>query len=370
MPENENTENEKTEQPFYKTKFFWFAVLIFVLFLSPFVFLIIHSLSNSNKTEYNEKKVVERPVSAHDFAELKIVPKIPLVQAGKKFRFMFSRDVYFTGNMQNVVLLVKVPEDIPNRQEISNIQVSPVPRKITQKSDGRYAEIFLANPRGCTNISISGDAVVNTYNLETAQKGNKNIDTPLTEEEKKLYLREEKGIDTKSRFVHNIVTRYIPTATNEVDTVKNIFDYIVNNMTYDMSDINKNKGALEALHSGTGVCEEFSRAFVTLCRAKNIPARIVSGFDIPFREDIQNNTLGHMWAEVYFPEYGWVAFDPSNQLSDEIKRKAASLGILPYELLFEITKNKIYLTVDARIVAAKYEGEGSLYSKNLVVDYK
>ena len=44
---------------------------------------------------------------------------------------------------------------------------------------------------------------------------------------------------------------------------------------------------------------------VALCRARNIPARIVSG-NIARKENTK-----HTWVEVYFDEYGWVTYDPT-----------------------------------------------------------
>ena len=44
---------------------------------------------------------------------------------------------------------------------------------------------------------------------------------------------------------------------------------------------------------------------VALCRAKGIPARIVSG-NIARAKETQ-----HTWVEVYYPQYGWVLYDPT-----------------------------------------------------------
>ena len=65
-----------------------------------------------------------------------------------------------------------------------------------------------------------------------------------------------------------------------------------------------------------GYCEHFATAFVILCRAQGIPARLVTGFtpgeynpltglwEIRMRD-------AHAWAEIYLPRWGWIAFDPT-----------------------------------------------------------
>ncbi|GMR13395.1 MAG: hypothetical protein BMS9Abin29_1603 [Gemmatimonadota bacterium] len=65
-----------------------------------------------------------------------------------------------------------------------------------------------------------------------------------------------------------------------------------------------------------GHCEYFSTAMVVLLRTLGIHAREVNGF----RGGVWNNFGGflavtqnqaHSWVEVWFPEFGWVAFDPT-----------------------------------------------------------
>ena len=67
-------------------------------------------------------------------------------------------------------------------------------------------------------------------------------------------------------------------------------------------------GAVKAAQLGKGDCTEYSDLFVALCRARNIPARVISGYIVGFGE----NSTKHNWAEVYLQQFGWVPFDPSN----------------------------------------------------------
>jgi transglutaminase-like putative cysteine protease len=59
------------------------------------------------------------------------------------------------------------------------------------------------------------------------------------------------------------------------------------------------------LKNKEGKCGEFATAMVSICRAKGIPARIVTG-NIARTTDTR-----HTWVEVYFDEYGWVLYDPT-----------------------------------------------------------
>ena len=65
-----------------------------------------------------------------------------------------------------------------------------------------------------------------------------------------------------------------------------------------------------------GYCDYYATAMVVLARATGIPARFVSGYspgdyDAPNARYIVRERHAHSWAEVYFPEIGWVEFEPT-----------------------------------------------------------
>jgi transglutaminase-like putative cysteine protease len=65
-----------------------------------------------------------------------------------------------------------------------------------------------------------------------------------------------------------------------------------------------------------GYCDYYATAMVVLARASGIPARFVSGYssgsyDAANAEYIVRKLNAHSWAEVYFPEIGWVEFEPT-----------------------------------------------------------
>jgi transglutaminase-like putative cysteine protease len=65
-----------------------------------------------------------------------------------------------------------------------------------------------------------------------------------------------------------------------------------------------------------GYCDYYATAMVVLARASGLPARFVSGYasgsyDAPNAQYIVRELNAHSWAEVYFPEVGWVEFEPT-----------------------------------------------------------
>ena len=63
-----------------------------------------------------------------------------------------------------------------------------------------------------------------------------------------------------------------------------------------------------------GYCQHFAGAMALMLRFLGIPARVAAGFTSGKREDggwTVTDHNAHTWVEVWFPGYGWLAFDPT-----------------------------------------------------------
>lgn len=71
-----------------------------------------------------------------------------------------------------------------------------------------------------------------------------------------------------------------------------------------------------AIESRKGVCQDFAHIMTALARQVKIPCRYVSGYVLPRKENRDRSTGGatHAWVEALVPGYGWVGFDPTNNL--------------------------------------------------------
>lgn len=70
-----------------------------------------------------------------------------------------------------------------------------------------------------------------------------------------------------------------------------------------------------------GYCDYYATAMVVLSRAAGIPARLAIGY-APGEYDYANASYvvveanAHSWPEIFFPEYGWVRFEPTAGLPE------------------------------------------------------
>jgi transglutaminase-like putative cysteine protease len=63
-------------------------------------------------------------------------------------------------------------------------------------------------------------------------------------------------------------------------------------------------------------CEYFASAMVVMLREVGVPARLVEGFTTGTYDTASNAYVvreqdAHAWVEVYFPQYGWIEFEPT-----------------------------------------------------------
>ena len=100
-------------------------------------------------------------------------------------------------------------------------------------------------------------------------------------------------------------------AANETDlfvVVFKIAEWIKNNVNYSLetSTAKVVQPSTWVFEHRIGVCDEITNLFISMLRALGIPARFVAGIAYT---NIQQNWGPHGWAEVYFPNYGWIPFD-------------------------------------------------------------
>lgn len=64
--------------------------------------------------------------------------------------------------------------------------------------------------------------------------------------------------------------------------------------------------AAEALALGQGVCQDYAHILIACCRARDIPARYVSGY--VHAGEVQHGA-SHAWVDVWLADYGWISVD-------------------------------------------------------------
>ncbi|WP_058306196.1 DUF4129 domain-containing transglutaminase family protein [Gracilibacillus massiliensis] len=172
-----------------------------------------------------------------------------------------------------------------------------------------------------TSYSVQYDAP--SFSLDEL-RGNSNND-PDHIKQSYLQLPEdlpERVSDLAAEVVDGEETRY--------DKAKAIESYFaLNGYTYQIEDVSIPEDGEDYVdqflfETQVGYCDNFSTSMVVMLRSLDIPARWVKGFtggaevtDQPALPEgyslyeVTNNNA-HSWVEVYFPDTGWVPFEPTS----------------------------------------------------------
>jgi transglutaminase-like putative cysteine protease len=226
------------------------------------------------------------------------------IPAAERVDFSLRYDISSAVDTRKITLTISVPADIENRQKIVRKKYSIAPEKEIQENGSTYARIVVNNPPRSLKLTIDCEAILYRYDLETAlaQKGKSKAEGRLS---LAPFLAEEKYLEVTDTAIQK-AAKSIPGKDNE-QGVRSVMDFVVQTLkktAYDPAD----HGAVWALQNRHGDCTEFTDLFVTLCRAKGIPARACDGY---ITTEVQkNDTAKHSWTEVYLDKLGWVPFDP------------------------------------------------------------
>lgn len=106
-------------------------------------------------------------------------------------------------------------------------------------------------------------------------------------------------------------------ADNQYETAVAIEDWLEADKEYSLNASDPSGGLADAFifELEKGYCAYFASTMVVMLRTQDIPARYTTGFSPG--QPVDNDTYvvralnAHAWVEVYFPETGWVRFDPT-----------------------------------------------------------
>ncbi len=128
-----------------------------------------------------------------------------------------------------------------------------------------------------------------------------------------LYLEETENIDFSNQ---NVIAQANELAQGKDDLYEVVFSlasWVDQNIDYDLNTLTakSSQSSSWVLQNKEGVCDEMTSLFIAMSRSLGIPARFVTGVSYTNSELFTEPWQAHGWAEVYFPEYGWVSFDPT-----------------------------------------------------------
>lgn len=297
-----------------------YILIIFIIIgIAILGYLYFAVLKNEKTTQNNKSNIANTQVSAQKNTAAPSEQPIenPNLPPYEYYKFKYTYIVNVTGKLKSLNLKIRIPQNEEDKQYIKITSGSQKPNKVYKTPNCVIAEYNFQDITKPVVVSYDGIIKTRTYNLLTAKMLQKN-NTP--ESDLSRYLKPEKFIESNDNYIKSIAAGINGNSQEEI--IQRVYEYLQKHITY---TVIPNIGAKQALLKKKGKCSEYSAAMTAILRAKNIPARVVSG-DI-----LRKNDTPHAWVEVYFDKYGWVAFDPTHQgisTYKEINGKQVETGTL------------------------------------------
>jgi transglutaminase-like putative cysteine protease len=154
--------------------------------------------------------------------------------------------------------------------------------------------------------------------MNVAKLGSDGVDYP--DEVRAQYLQ----LPVLDRRVLELSKSVTAQARTPYDKAIAIENHLRSRYTYTLSLTGKPGGdplARFLFETRAGHCEYFASAMTIMLRSLGIPAREVNGFLPGEFNDVAGDYIvrasdAHSWVEVYFPDDGWITFDPTPSVAE------------------------------------------------------
>ncbi|MEA2036668.1 MAG: transglutaminase-like domain-containing protein, partial [Nanoarchaeota archaeon] len=252
-----------------------------VLFL---LFLLVLPFAYSSDWIYNSENII---------VDLEMGGKIDVVPKTSKYSLQYV-----------ITNLSFVPQD-GFQEEILSLETNP-------SADVRDRTIIYRwdDPTG-TELEYGLKSSIRSFNKFVKVK--KKISFPLDDilDDIKVYTKPSETIDSDNEAIIKKASEIIEGEDDLYVVVFKLGEWTKNNVKYDLSTLTAKATQKASWVLGTkeGVCDELTNLFIAMNRALGIPAKFISGMAYTNAEEFEEGFGTHGWAEVYFPDYGWVPFD-------------------------------------------------------------
>lgn len=237
---------------------------------------------------------------------------------------------------------------------------------VTADAFGTTDTLAAAETSGATGIVYTLQVEVPTWDAEALRRDY----APVPEEISAAYLQLPDQLPERvSRLAASVVVGF----TDAYDRVKAIESFLRQNYAYSLNSSEPAEGEDFVEHflftQKSGYCNHFSTAMTVMLRSIGIPARWVKGF-APGERDLADSSVytvrnsdAHAWVEVYFPSYGWFAFEPTPGFTGHgseiggaaaVQAVPASTAVMPAVAGSPILQRMLEAQVNGIVLATEY----------------
>jgi len=242
--------------------------------------------------------------------------------------FSYSAPVTYS---HNILKLQAANTEIQRLEEFV-LEISPHADELIEFSDyfsNNTKKLFIKGSHDTLNVTAKSVVFLDVDKIARRLDSYRNI--YLTLDELKEYLQINYDQDIlflkqflfPSRLIAAPSDAIIEYANESFKKYKNIYDGVKDFVSRIFNDFEFVSGfsdittPVEVIFSTRkGVCQDFASFAISALRALGIPTRYASGYiqTLPpkGKEKLFGVDASHAWISVYFAQYGWIDFDPTN----------------------------------------------------------
>ena len=266
------------------------------------------------------------------------------------------------------------PRNIPGQKLLDyTLEITPQPSEISEKIDffGNTITRFSIQQQH-SELKVIAKSKILRENLSISEKGDLANEKKITLIEALAALKETspdifeaRQFTLESALVSKISPEIKAYAEESFRPERSIYEASYELMQRIFIDFDFVSGFTnvatpihEVMKERKGVCQDFAQIAIACVRAVGIPARYVSGYIETLPPEGQEKLIGadasHAWFSVFVPKYGWVDFDPTNNVIPHEQHITVGWGRDYYDVpplkgvIYSSGKNRMKVSVDLR----------------------
>lgn len=206
-------------------------------------------------------------------------------------------------------------------QTVAGFQADITPRPAssvveTDRFGNRFQRVSWENVT--QNIRVNLTYTANVNSSLTALESRTPFPLGRSAAAEELYLKPTDMVQSGHDDIATLARQLTRGAKSEYEAVTAVTNWVADNIKYTFNP--PRYDAVHTLTTRSGNCQNFAHLSIALLRSQGIPARIVGGitlkdsWKVPI--DARNSIVqsmgqgGHAWLEVWFPDLGWLPYDP------------------------------------------------------------
>jgi hypothetical protein len=243
--------------------------------------------------------------AAHGLApRLNACPPPPTALGPRRFTVRFERLFNLPGRKSGEPLRLRLPRPLEDAA-LGNLEV-----EIKPSPDAAQAQFAVAAGRMDARLQLPPTGIVELgfrASFTARSSGGQSTSANIDPEDRALYTRPLEGLIRVDASVRQLADDLAQGDSDALTLVKRFWDFGFDQLlhgvvNYDEIDLSRPAGW--TLENGWCDCQLGSALLAALCRARDIPARLIGGYvldtDTPYH---------HYWAEAWIDGRGWLPLD-------------------------------------------------------------